>query len=254
MITLPGDIQQDPSWDGRTGFDKHLESEMDFEEHQRVAFNALQLLAGNLAVADNAAGKKLEELKEAYEGGYQEDVLYISKGIHQPNTNPHMQLKLKRGNKSYTYHLNVSVSDVDIPGLNQGYFHWIGVQFTADADSGKVNACWPLAAAHDTKYRRARRRWSIAPKDVQSTIAAIARARQEEQDRADRVEQARLAESNKAKARNVITAQLKSQKWTIPGNKTTGMNKLIDGETIEVTTLRAKKVKVKFVGGQVKQA
>ena len=40
MITLPGDIQQDPGWDGRTGFDKHLESDMDFEEHQRIAFDA----------------------------------------------------------------------------------------------------------------------------------------------------------------------------------------------------------------------
>jgi hypothetical protein len=254
MITLPGDIQQDPGWDGRTGFDRHLESDMDFEEHQRIAFNALQLLAGKLDVADNAAGKKLEQLKEAYESGDAEDVLYISKGIHQPNTNPHMQLKLKRGDKSYTYHLNVSVSDADIPGLSQGYFHWIGVQFTAEADSGKVNACWPLAAAHDTKYRHARRRWSIAPKDVQGTIEAIARARREEEDRANRVEQARQTESTRAKARNVITGLLNGQKWTIPGNKTAGMNKLIDGEKIEVKTLKGKTIKIKYEGGQLKQA
>ena len=135
MITLPDDIQQDPGWDGKTGLlEKHLDSNMDFEEHRRVAFDALQLLAGNLAVADNAAGRKLEQLKEAYEGGDPDDVLYVSKGIHQPNTNPHMQLRLERGNRSYTYHLNVSVSDVDIPGLPQDYFHWIGVQFTADSE------------------------------------------------------------------------------------------------------------------------
>jgi hypothetical protein len=61
--------------------------------------------------------------KEAYEGGKREDVLYISKGIHQPNTDPHMQLKLRRGNSWYTLHLNVSASVVGDPDLDEGYFH-----------------------------------------------------------------------------------------------------------------------------------
>ncbi len=256
MITLPGDIQQGDSWDGRTGFDSHLESNMDFEEHQRIAFNALTLLGGDLAVADNAAGQKLMQLKEAYENGGPGDVLYISKGIHQPNTNPHMQLRLKRGKAWYTFHLNVSVSDVDIAGLPQSYFHWVGVQFTAEESTvfGTERACWPLVASHDTKYRHARRRWSIAPKNVQATIEALAETARVEQERQERIEQAKARESERAKARNDIQKQLAAQNWTIPGNKTTGMNQLIDGETVEVTTKTRKTIRVKFEGGRIKQA
>jgi hypothetical protein len=194
----------------------------------------------------------LEQLKEAYEGGDENDVLYIAKGIHQPDTNPHMQLKLKRGNGWYTYHLNVAVSNADIPGLHSGYFHWIGVQFAAE--DGKLEACWPLVpSSKDTKYRHARKRWSIAPKNVQSTIEAIARTRRETEERENRIEQGKLAEAKKVEGRKVITGQLAAQKWTIPGNKNAGMNKLIEGQTVSVTTQRGKTVNVKFDGGQLKQ-
>jgi hypothetical protein len=137
------------------------------------------------------------------------------------------------------------------------YFHWVGVQFAAEADTvpnGKVYAFWPLVATIDMKNRHNRRRWSIAPGDVQSTIEAIERQRQEEEARANRVEQARIAESNKAQNRNLITKQLDTQKWTIQGNKTAGMNKLIDGETIAVKTKTGKTINIKFDGGMVKQA
>jgi hypothetical protein len=39
------------------------------------------------------------------------------------------------------------------------------------------------------------------------------------------------------------------QNWTISGVKNTGLNKLIDGETINVTTKTGKSIKVKFEGG-----
>jgi endonuclease YncB( thermonuclease family) len=52
----------------------------------------------------------------------------------------------------------------------------------------------------------------------------------------------------------VITGKLNAQKWTIPGNKTIEMNKLINGETIAVTTQRGKTIKIKFEGGILKQA
>jgi hypothetical protein len=111
------------------------------------------------------------------------------------------------------------------------------VQFAAEADTvpnGKVYAFWPLVATIDMKNRYNRRRLSIAPGDVESTIEAIERHRQEEEARANRIEQARIAESNKAKNRNLITQQLDAQKWTIQGNKTAGMNKLIDGDGNEM--------------------
>jgi hypothetical protein len=245
------DIKGEPGWDKR-GFPANLESRMDFAEHQRIVFKALQLLDGDLAVADNAAGEKLEQLKEAYESSDPSDVLYISKGIHQPNSNPHMQLKLKRDNRMYGgIHLNVSVSDVDIPGLPKEYFHWIGVQFTAEASDGTVKAEWPLvASAHDNKYQHPRRRLSIAPKDVQSMIEAIARDKQE----ANRKEQARLAQSAMDKTCNEIADKLKAQNLTINGDKKTGLKKLFDGKTIDVTTKRGKTMKVKFEGGVVKQS
>jgi len=257
VISLPSEIQKGATWDGKTGFDPHLESTMDFDEHQRIAFAALQLLAGDLAVADNAAGAKLEALKAAYEGGSADDVLYISKGIHQPRTNPHMQLQLKRGaHVSYTYHLNVSTTDSGVVGLPESYFHWVGVQFTAEAQSvhGTLNACWPLVAARDMKGVHNRRRLSIAPENVQGKIEAIAQAAKEEQERADRVEQARLAESDKAKARNVLAAKLKAMNYTIPGNATSGLNKLIAGETIKIKTQRGKDISVKYVGTTVQNA
>jgi hypothetical protein len=251
VITRPSDIEAGPDWNRRTWPEPSLESNMDFKEHQRIAFDALQLLAGNLAAANNAAGEKLKELKEAYEGGDVDDVLYISKGIHQPAANPHMQLQLERGklSTSYTFHLNVSMSDV--PGLPNKYFHWVGVQFTAEAKTihGTVSACWPLIPAHENRNQN-RRRMSIAPENVQSTIEAIVRATQE----ANRKEQARLAQSAKATTRNEIEKQLNSQNWTISGVKNTGLNKLIDGETIDVTTKKGNTIKVKFEGGKVKQS
>ncbi len=258
MITCAGDIKQGGAWNGKTGLEKHLDSSMDFAEHQRIAWDALKLLAGTMAVADNPAGKKLEQLKEAYDGNDASDVLYISKGIHQPTTNPHIQLQLKRSQgRSYTFHLNVSTSSAVIQGLPEDYFHWVGVQFAADVDlvpDGKVYAFWPLVATIDRKNRHNRRRWSISPGEVQGTIDTIERQRQEEQERANRVEQARIAESNRAKTRNLIAEQLGKQNWTIPGNKTNGMNKLIDGEKVAVNTKTGKTINVMFDNGKVKQA
>jgi hypothetical protein len=264
VITCAGDIEEGGAWNGKTGLEKHLESSMDFEEHQRIAFDALQLLAGNLAVADNAAGQKLKELKDAYEAGDPADVLHISKGIHQPATNPHMQLQLKRGNWSYKFHLNVSVSSNRIQGLPEEYFHWVGVQFTADADTiphGKVHACWPLNPVWDMKNRHSRRRLSIAPQDIQDTINAIALAKQKAQDEANRQEQARQAQSKRDQTRNLIKGQLGKQVWTIEGNVNKGLDKLIAGETIAVTTKTRKNQRqirwkyreagVRFVAGRV---
>ena len=91
---------------------------------------------------------------------------------------------------------------------------------------------------------------SIAPKDVQSMIEAIARDKQE----ANRKEQARLAQSAMDKTCNEIADKLKAQNLTINGDKKTGLKKLFNGKTIDVTTKRGKTMKVKFEGGVVKQS
>jgi hypothetical protein len=52
------------------------------------------------------------------------------------------------------------------------FIHWVGVQFTAI--HGTQTACWPLNPVWDSKYNHARRRLSIAPKDIHATINAIA--------------------------------------------------------------------------------
>ena len=63
----------EPGWDTRGGPQPNLASYMDSAEHERIARNALQLLAGNMPVAQNAAEEKLEQLKEADEGRQRND-------------------------------------------------------------------------------------------------------------------------------------------------------------------------------------
>jgi hypothetical protein len=253
VISLPSEIQPDGGWNDNSGLDKNLESNMDFAEHQRIVFDALKLLAGAIAAAANAAGTTLGYLKTAAESNVVTDVLYISKGIHQPNTNPHLTLKLKRaGGHWYTYHLNLHVDDTDIAGLPQAYFHWVGVQFTAM--SGASSACWPLVAVRDTKYHHPRRRMSIAPIDVQAKIEAIAEAERVERERQERIEQARVKEQGRALGRNAILAKLQAMNYTIPGNQNNGLNKLYDGESITITTKTRKSILVKYNGNNVVNA
>jgi hypothetical protein len=231
---------------------------MDFAEHQRIAFNALQLLAGNMPVAQNAAEQKLEQLKEAYEGGDPNDVLWIQKGIHQVPGNPHMQLELKRGNRSPIsgIHLNVSASE-DAPGLSEEYFHWVGVQFTADANTQTVRAEWPRGIpARDMKDQHSRRRMSIAPKNIQSTINAIAQQRAQQLAQ----QQAQLAQQARNDAREELEGKLARQNLTIKGGaksarvKNAGLDALLHGQTVNVITLTGKEKKVKYEGGAVKWA
>jgi hypothetical protein len=72
------------------------------------------------------------------------------------------------------------------------------------------------------------------------------------QQQAAQAAQAKQAQSDKDKARTKIKQQLSDKGWTIEGNQAAGVNKLAEGETIEVRTKKSK-IKVKFEGGQVKQ-
>jgi hypothetical protein len=183
MITRADEIDYVPGWDGLSehknsiGKVRNLDSKMDFKEHQRIVFQALQqLLGGNMNLGGNLrftkAGEALEALKEAYDQpSCYDTVLKIKKGIHQPYSNPHIQLLLEHNDEEYEYHLNVAVSDDRIRGLPEEYFHWVGIQFTAAI--GGVVVCWPLNARPNPKVH-SRRRMSIAPDAVKGVIEKLA--------------------------------------------------------------------------------
>jgi hypothetical protein len=98
---------------------------------------------------------------------------------------------------------------------------------------------------------------SIAPKDIQDKINAIALARQARlaQQQAQLARQ--QAQQLKAQTCKAIAEKLKSNSWTIPGNQgavNRGLSDLADGNEIGVTTKRGGSLQVKFEGGVLKQA
>jgi hypothetical protein len=138
------------------------------------------------------------------------------------------------------------------------YFHWVGVQFTADGNNQTVRAVWPPGnPARDMKDQHSRRRMSIAPKDIQDTINAIALAQQAQLAQQQAEFARKQAQQLKAQTCKVIAEKLKSNFWTIPGNQgavNRGLSDLADGKEIGVTTKRGGSLRVKFEGGVLKQA
>src|SRR5690348_17354316 len=130
MISRPENVLQTDErggWDGEsvdeaTGYlNPNLESAMDWAEHQRIVYNARNLVAGDLAVAGPSDVRTaFKELKAAYEDPHTRSELFVSKGIHQPHDKPHLQLRLEstyynKGDVSRvsknTFHLHVSAVD-----------------------------------------------------------------------------------------------------------------------------------------------
>ena len=250
MITQPDQIGKSSDWDGLSenahSISKvlNLDSKMDFKEHQRIVFEARRLLAGPMNLGDKSAtpaGKALALLKNAYESSDADYVLKISKGIHQPTSNPHMQLKLKHGGKKYLYHLDVSMSEERIEGLSEEYFHWEGVQFSAKFGDDDI-ARWPLMAAVKAKPY-ARRRMSIAPdgiKDEIERLAAVERARQAESQR-------REDQAKRDRDRNQVNEKLRSLNYTLIGPLNAGLDKLLAGHAVSVTTKTRKTISIKWL-------
>jgi hypothetical protein len=94
------------------------------------------------------------------------------------------------------------------------------------------------------------------PNDVRAKIEAIAEAEKRQREKAEAAKKASEKAAEIVKARTTITGELKRQNWTIPANKNkiAQMNKLIDKQTIAVTTQRGNLINVKFEGGKLKQA
>jgi hypothetical protein len=142
------------------------ETSMTWAEHQNIVAQSRSVFAGARtadAVFDNlqvGLGTKTDASKEVK--------IFVSKGIHQPETNPHMQIETEtvtvtttvvRGrsvkNSSGVYiqrfHLNLSAVDQpDIMGLTDRFI-WRGVQYTQGADGTNT---WPVAAPIIKKTRR----------------------------------------------------------------------------------------------------
>src|SRR5262245_59036187 len=115
MITLPEHVHQGGKWSGTsTDHGKtvpNVESLMSWPEHQRIVVEAKGLLTSlNYSQQDqddNLAKEALMLLKEVYTTN-SNGVLYVTKGIHRPQDDPHMQLKVRIDDRSQKYHLDVS--------------------------------------------------------------------------------------------------------------------------------------------------
>jgi hypothetical protein len=172
MITRPEDVTKvDPTaegaWDG-VSVDRHTgrenpnkETTMDWAEHQRIVFEARGLLASAITHTGDVK-KAFNALKSAFEDQTSRTEVRVSKGIHQPFSNPHLQMRTVstfRGAPGaaatevvHKFHLNVSA--VDTKEI-EGRFRWVGVQFTYLHKSETYS--WPKlpAAVQNKRDRRA---------------------------------------------------------------------------------------------------
>lgn len=206
MITLPRHVNQvtgPDGWDGRSQLHgrsiAHKETEMDWAEHQRIVCEARSLMVRrpDLGSDDERARfvtAAFFELHRAYnENGID---LYVSKGIHQPTTNPHLQVMTRdpRGrSRSYTFHLVVTAVDLEhVPGR----FQWVGTKFTVvDA---RHTYSWPLNVGNpDVKARRQ----SMSAVQLKRHVDAVNALRAAQQQAAQAVSAAQTeVQFNKAKA------------------------------------------------------
>jgi len=235
MITLPADIKQDDNWNG-TSTDhglqvRNLDSGMLFTEHQRIVCNAKTFISTMTYTAEelqeNAARRALETLKEAFTEA-DGDPVYITKGIHQPNSDPHIQLRV--GDDGPLYHLNVSAEEEVETLSGTKYFHWKAVSVSARIRNGNGTysgldlydyAQWPAGVVAKTRY--ASRRNSISPGWLLKLNADI----QAERDRA-------REQSDRDQLKNQVIAAITRLGLTIKNKRDSG--KLIDGETVTFQT------------------
>jgi hypothetical protein len=173
VIATPDAVNDvDNEWDG-SSYNKdsqqkqpNKDSKMDWDEHQKIVFDAGALLVNFNEEMGNQdqASASLDRLKKAYGGS--EELLRVTKGIHQPYSDPHIQLGLWSSDgktKLATYHLNVSASATE---LNDDNFQWKAVQFVGYGrvpGGDKSTRCWPASANHVTKKQSTRRHSISSP-------------------------------------------------------------------------------------------
>lgn len=190
MITQPQHVTKTQSWDGtstvmhgrRSVVVRNKETTMDWAEHQRIVCAARSLMATRPDLSENTDRARFIteaffDLYMAYNG--QGVALEVSKGIHQPGSDPHLQIKTRGKTRVYTFHLVVSDTQATgAPGL-ENRFQWQPIAFTlvdfkTTVEQGrrtetKVTYTWPLNAGRAVVTRG--RGSSISTPDLQAHVA-----------------------------------------------------------------------------------
>lgn len=241
MIILPDEIKKGANWNGssvdhNTGqSNPNLQSSMNFAEHQRIVFAARGLIETmdftQEQQDENPAKAALMILKAAFlnnDGG----VVYISKGIHQPAADPHMQLSVVVGGETHLFHLDVSAHEVVTDTGGGNHFHWKGVRFSARVKKPKVFgeaeafdwAFWPENVDVTPKRNRDRRN-SISPQALLDLNAAID------------AEKARAkAQSDKAKRENEVIDAISTKLGLTMKTPKFSKAKFFSGQAVDFTT------------------
>jgi hypothetical protein len=231
MITMPSDVlaeahdAADPgdddigyAWDGRDGNNPNKQTTMDWAEHQRIVAEARGLLGdgkfgGEMEGRRNyISGDVRTAFKQLY-AAYAKSgasVVRVSKGIHQPTVDPHLQLRTSTQHDGgpvlhHKFHLNVSAEPVpDVDGLGTGRFIWKPVQFAMKHLDDQVYR-WPrvvTVSRKDPARRRGPRvrRLSISTATLQAHMDVLA-------------EQQAAAEEAKREAAAAAARQLKADNF-----------------------------------------
>ncbi len=177
MITQPTDVLESKgegfTWDGTDGPYQNKETAMDWAEHQRIVCEARSLVQGD-APGTGVPKKVFKQLKSAYNDLSSRSIVRVSKGIHQPTVDPHLQLRVTTDFgaevSSHKFHLNVSAVPVADPGgLGGERFQWKGVQFAFEHTDNQIYK-WPAVATISKKGSNRARRLSISSVDLQAHI------------------------------------------------------------------------------------
>ena len=172
-------------WDGEsedsnTGkINPNKDTAMSWAEHQRIVCAARNLLATEIQMLPDEVKKIFDSLRSAFNDQKVSYVVRVSKGIHQPTVNPHIQLYLQGTfrQKGQTYlkdhgkkfHLNLSAVDT---AEKSDAFQWTGVQFSYIHDGLTYN--WPVNAVINKKSQALGRRNSVSSVDLQAFINKLA--------------------------------------------------------------------------------
>lgn len=187
MITIPADILasdvsggwEGESVDSNTGrLNPNKETGMSWAEHQRIVCAARSLLATDIQLVPDAVKMVFQSLKSAFHDQPTKYYLSVSKGIHQPFVNPHMQVYLqgtyKQQGQTYLqdhgkkFHLNLSAVDT---AEKDDSFQWKGVQFSYVHEG--LTYHWPVNAPVTVKSNAVGRRNSVSSVDLQAYVKKI---------------------------------------------------------------------------------